>query len=153
MAGLELRIPPPVYVVVIALLMWLVSRVSPGLAMPWAWRAGIALVLLVAALGISASAIVALGRARTTIHPLHPSHTSAIVTTGVYRFSRNPMYLAMLVGLIAIGILLGNAFAVALACCFVPLVDAVQIRPEERILASQFGDPYRDYCRRVRRWI
>ena len=99
------------------------------------------------------AAVIAFHRARTTIHPLNPAHTSVIVTTGVYRFSRNPMYLAMLVGLLAIAVLLGNVLALILACCFVPIIEAVQIRPEERILAEHFGDPYREYCRGVRRWI
>jgi len=153
MTRLELRIPPPVYAVALALLMWPVSRFTPGLALPLGWRVGIAILLVVVALGIGAAAIVAFSRARTTIHPLDPSHTSTIVTTGVYRVSRNPMYLAMLLGLLAIAVLLASPLALAVALCFIPLITAVQIRPEERILAEHFGDPYREYCRGVRRWI
>jgi protein-S-isoprenylcysteine O-methyltransferase Ste14 len=153
MSRLELRVPPPVYAVALGLLMWMVSIVTPDLDLVSALRVGVSIVLLCAALGLGSFAVISFSRARTTIHPLNPEHSTAIVTTGVYRVTRNPMYLAMLLGLLAIGVMLGNLFAVAVACCFVPLITRVQIRPEERILAGTFGDSYRDYCRTVRRWL
>lgn len=150
---MALRIPPPIYAVALAGLMWLVSAFTPALTVPWGWRVVVAALLLVVSVGIGIAAVIAFHRARTTIHPLNPAHTSTIVTTGVYRFSRNPMYLAMLVGLLAIAVLLGNVLALVLACCFVPIIEAVQIRPEERILAERFDPSYQEYCGRVRRWI
>lgn len=153
MSWLELRVPPPIYVAALALLMWVVSLVTPELALALAVRIVAAIALLCSALGLGTLAVMSFKRAQTTIHPLNPDHTSAIVTTGVYRVTRNPMYLAMLMGLLAIGTLLDNGFALAVACCFVPLITRVQIRPEERILANRFGGVYGEYCRMVHRWL
>ncbi|MFM8897172.1 MAG: methyltransferase family protein [Actinomycetales bacterium] len=123
------------------------------MALPWPWRTGIAVVLVSAALSLGIAAVLSFRRAKTTIHPLNPSHTSAVVVAGVYRASRNPMYLAMLIGLVAISVMLASPLALVLASGFVPLMNAVQVRPEERILADRFGDPYLEYCRQVRRWV
>ena len=76
-----------------------------------------------------------------------------MVTDGIYRYSRNPMYLGMALLLAAWALWLGNAAALLGIVLFVALINRYQIRPEERILAAKFGDDYRNYCRRTRRWL
>ena len=76
-----------------------------------------------------------------------------MVTDGIYRYSRNPMYLGMALLLAAWALWLGNAAAWLGIVLFVALINRYQIRPEERILAAKFGDDYHSYCRRTRRWL
>jgi protein-S-isoprenylcysteine O-methyltransferase Ste14 len=75
------------------------------------------------------------------------------VDSGIYRFTRNPMYLGMLLVLTAGAVYLGNLAAFAVLPLFVLSMNRLQIRPEERFMREKFGDAYRDYAARVRRWI
>ncbi len=105
------------------------------------------------------SALVALAafagfwKARTTINPLKPDRASVLVTHGIYRFTRNPMYLSLLLLLVAYASELGSWVAFAGPAVYVAYITRFQIVPEERILASKFGDEFAEYKRRVRRWI
>ena len=92
-------------------------------------------------------------RANTTFSPLEPEKASRLVTGGVYRISRNPMYLGFLFLLIAWGIYLGNMISLLALPGFVWCINTLHIRPEERALQEKFGEGHRDYCARVRRWI
>ena len=152
---LEYRVPPPVVDAACALLMWLAARATP--ALQWDWSASSRWGLLA---GLSlAGGLVALGglwafqRAHTTFNPLHPERASTLVQGGVYRFTRNPMYLGM--ALVLLGWACWLAHPLAFAC--IPLALAYlqrfQIQPEERVLRAHFGSDYEAYCRRVRRWI
>ena len=153
----EHKIPPPVIDLAVGLLMWALARAFPT-AQLWpqgAWPFGVG-----AALGIAlAGGLIALAgawqfrRARTTINPLSPAKTSALVTGGVYRVTRNPMYLGMLLVLIGWGVWLGNAAAWLALPLSVLLLNTLQIKPEERLLRQRFGDAYARYAARVRRWL
>lgn len=89
----------------------------------------------------------------TTINPLRPEKASMLVIRGLYRISRNPMYLGMLLILTGFGIWLGNPINVLLITSFILIINALQIIPEEKALLKQFGEQYFDYTKRVRRWI
>ena len=111
--------------------------------------------------GVSAIAIgIAIGlasvygfqKANTTILPAGRP-TTAIVQWGPYRFTRNPMYLAMACAYLGLSLLLNNLWALVLLPVIVAVVDFGVIRREERYLAAKFSDPYREYCARVRRWL
>ena len=102
---------------------------------------------------LGAAGVLAFLRARTTIHPHRPAHASALVTTGLYRYSRNPMYLALLLVLAGWAVALANGLAFLLLPGFVLSLDRLQIRPEERILRAKFGAAYEAYARSVRRWL
>ena len=153
----EHKIPPPVIDLAVGLLMWALARAVPA-AQLWpqgAWPFGVG-----AALGIAlAGGLIALAgawqfrRARTTINPLSPAKTSALVTGGVYRVTRNPMYLGMLLVLIGWGAYLGNAAAWLALPLSVLLLNTLQTKPEERLLRQRFGDAYARYAARVRRWL
>lgn len=90
---------------------------------------------------------------KTTVDPLNPKKTSKLVTNGIYKFTRNPMYLGMLLFLLAFGLKLGNAFNTLIAAGFVSYMNRFQIKPEEKVLAKMFGKDYNIYCKLTRRWF
>lgn len=92
-------------------------------------------------------------RARTTVNPLQPAAASHLVVSGIYHRTRNPMYLGMLLVLLGWALFLSNLLAVVLATGFVPLMNRLQILPEERALTALFGSAFADYKSKVRRWL
>jgi protein-S-isoprenylcysteine O-methyltransferase Ste14 len=97
--------------------------------------------------------VVSFRRAGTTVNPLQPEATSALVVSGIYRRTRNPMYLGMLLVLLGWAVLLAHALGFALAAAFVPLMNRLQIGPEERTLTATFGPAFAAYQSAVRRWL
>ncbi len=153
MDALKLKLPPPLVALIVALLMWAVSGLVPPLDVPLAWRLAAALLLAGAGLVLRGAAQLAFVRARTTINPMQPQASASIVSHGVYRFTRNPMYLGRTLQLLGWGAFLANAWALLLVPLYVLYIDRFQIRPEERALAGQFGEAYIAYSQRVRRWL
>jgi protein-S-isoprenylcysteine O-methyltransferase Ste14 len=151
MNALELKIPPPLVALFLAILMWLTPALA--IAVPLGLRLGVALALLCLGLTISVSGVVAFRRARTTVNPIKASSASALVSSGVYRFTRNPMYLGLSLALFAWAVLLSNPLALLLLPFYVLYINRFQIIPEERVLASLFGTEYSAYKERVRRWL
>ncbi len=153
MDALELKVPPPVLALCLALLMWFTSLLVPSVVVPFGVRLGVALALVVIGQSIGISGIVSFRRARTTINPVKPSAASSLVTSGVYRVTRNPMYLGLLVTLVAWAVFLSNLVALLAAPLFVLYINRFQINPEERVLSSLFGAEYAVYKEKVRRWL
>ncbi len=147
------RIPPPLIGLGCLALMWGTNRLWPDLSVDFVGRSAIALTVLLIAIVIDISAIIAFRRARTTINPLAPETAATIVSGGPFRFSRNPMYLGMLMILVAWAIWLGNPINVLWPITFVAVITKFQIIPEEIALSGKFGAPYREYQTRVRRWL
>ena len=87
----------------------------------------------------------------TTVKPSQES--SALVTSGSYRFSRHPMYLGMVLVLAGLAAIFGTATPIAVVAVFIAAMEVRFIRVEERMLEERFGDKYREYTKRVRRWI
>ena len=150
---MENKIPPPIIALLHAALMYGIDHIWPQqwLAPPLALLAGV----LLASPGILLDGIGVWQflRARTTVNPLRPQRSSALVTGGLYRISRNPMYLGMLLLLCGWCVYLANPLALAVLPLFVLIINRLQIQPEERALQQLFGQPYLDYCQRVRRWL
>jgi protein-S-isoprenylcysteine O-methyltransferase Ste14 len=150
---LELRIPPPLVALLCALAMYGLARLVPT----WLWvlpyAGAMAACTVVAGIAIAIAGVHAFRTHRTTVNPLHPEKTTAVVTTGIYRHTRNPMYLGMLVVLLGIAIWLGSAVAPLMLPVFVLYLTRFQIVPEERALLAKFGSQYVDYMLRVRRWF
>ena len=96
---------------------------------------------------------VALRQPLQPVDPLHPADASALVTGGIFAISRNPIYLGDLLILCGWLLWLGNPLGLLVAASFVLWLTLLQIRHEEVALAARFGDDYRTYCRRVRRWL
>lgn len=150
---LELKVPPPAVVLLIAVAMWLAVSMSGALAFALPGRLAVAIALAVLGVAISAAGTVSFRRARTTVNPTRPDTASSLVATGVYRFTRNPMYLGLFLVLVAWAAYLSNAVAFAGPLLFVLYINRFQIAPEERALAAKFGAAFDDYRRRTRRWI
>ncbi|HET6475005.1 MAG TPA: isoprenylcysteine carboxylmethyltransferase family protein [Thermoleophilia bacterium] len=108
---------------------------------------------VVVGVGLIVGARVVLDRAHTTWHPTEPECTTILVSGGVFRFSRNPTYLGMLLVLVGWGVVLANPLAFVLSAVFALWMSRFQIRPEERVLSVLLGQEYRDYASGVRRWV
>lgn len=114
----------------------------------------------VAAVATAATASTLMGSAlrefrasSTTVDPLHPDRASALVTSGPFRFTRNPMYVGM-AGLVAAhAFLRGSPKAVLPLAAFVAVIDRIQIPPEEAAMTSLFGADYEAYRARTPRWL
>jgi protein-S-isoprenylcysteine O-methyltransferase Ste14 len=150
---MNLRIPPVVLVILDAMLMWAGAAHFPRFhfQIPFqgfvGWTMGF--------LGIVACALGVLEfkRAKTTVNPMKPQSSSALVKSGIYRCTRNPMYLGFLLILMGSAMLIANLVAFLGLPVFVLYMNQFQIKPEERALTSIFGDEFRAYCSSVRRWI
>jgi len=153
MKWLELRVPPPVVMAVFALFMWLVAIPFPALDLDLPARPEAAAMFLAVAVGIGAAALLGFRRAKTTVNPLKPEASSALVTGGIYRWTRNPMYLAMLLVLIGWAYIVSNLTALVMLPLFVSTLNRLQIEPEERALHARFGAEFETYRRKVRRWL
>lgn len=153
MHWLELKVPPPIVGLAVAGLMWVLARAVPGAGFELPAHRTIGVLFPVAGACIDLAGLVSFRRARTTINPLKPQASSALVSSGIYRYTRNPMYLGMLAILIGWGIWLANAAAIASCALFVAWINRFQIGPEERVLSRLFGEAFADYTKRVRRWL
>lgn len=150
MQRLERRIPPPVILLLVAGGMWLARpEAPPGGA---GLRLGLGLGLLGLGLVVSVAGAVEFRRAGTTLDPRRPDQATALVVTGVFRWTRNPMYLGLLILLISWAAVLGSAWLLAGPLFFMAYMNRFQIRPEERALAARFP-AWETYRRRVRRWL
>ena len=147
-------IPPLALVGLLAALAWLAARAFPQAGLSFSWRGPFCAVTAVAGLVLCALGVLPFRSAGTTVDPTRPERSSALVTTGIYSVTRNPMYLGMLLLVIAWGLFLANTVGLVIApLAFVLYIDRVQIPREERALATAFGSDYAGYTRRVRRWL
>jgi protein-S-isoprenylcysteine O-methyltransferase Ste14 len=153
MQTLEHKIPPPAVTLLLAVMMWLLSESVPSLVFAIPWRTTLALLCFLTGLAIALAGLLEFLRAKTTVNPLTPEAASAIVTSGIYRYSRNPMYVGLLLALIGWAVRLSHLLAFALLPFFVLYMNRFQIEPEERALSAKFGGQFRDYARSVRRWV
>lgn len=153
MRALELRVPPVLVTAACAALMWSVAALTPSLAFEMPGR--IILTLTFAAVGVVVAlmGVVAFRRASTTVNPLRPEAASSLVTSGIYRVTRNPMYLGLLLVLLGWAVFLSHPLPWLGAPLFVAYMNRFQIRPEERHLHVQFGNEFDAYSRSTRRWL
>jgi protein-S-isoprenylcysteine O-methyltransferase Ste14 len=153
MATLELKIPPPAALLVVAGAMWGVSLAGPSFGLGDPMRDVVAGTVGLVGAGIDLFSAISFRLARTTVNPMRPEKSSALVTSGAYRFSRNPMYVGLVFVLVAWAVFLGSAWALAGPLAFALYIDRFQIAPEERVLAATFGAAYVAYKSSVRRWL
>lgn len=147
------RIPPPAWMLIFALAIWILSRYIPLAAIiPGEWRwLGWCVMALAPITPIAAN--VQFRRAQTTANPLKPETATALVTSGVFSWTRNPMYLGLSMLLLGWAIVFGALSSLIAALLFVPFIYMVQIRAEEYALRTRFGADYERYCNRVNRWL
>lgn len=153
MRWLEHRIPPPIVAAFTAIAMWWLASASAPPVLPFPVRVGLAALLAAIGLAFLAPAAAAFRRARTTVNPLKPEAASALVVAGVYRFTRNPMYVGFAALLLAWAAWLAVPMTLLGPAFFVAYITRFQIIPEERALRDRFGESFDAYRRQVRRWL
>ena len=153
MPSLELKIPPPVVALVVGGGMWLLSRFGMLVDMPAGWRLGAALVISAIGATFDVAGIIAFRRAKTTVNPMKPEKSATLVNSGVYRITRNPLYVGMVFVLLAWAVFLASPWALSGPLIFAAYITRFQIQPEERVLATRFGAEFANYQTRVRRWL
>lgn len=153
MRALELKIPPGVLGVAIWSAMWAAAKLRPSLEIRLPGLVWIAAGLALAGGVVVAMAIVELRRADTTLNPTRPDSSARLVTSGIYRWTRNPMYLGVLLFLCSWALVLANSLALLGLPVFFAYLTRYQIQPEERALAERFGAEFVAYQSRVRRWL
>lgn len=153
MQWLELKVPPVPLAAVYAAAMFGLSSLVPAATFVFSGRIGISVGFLLLGFAIALAGVVAFRTHKTTVNPLTPGASSVVVSRGVYRFSRNPMYLGLLLVLVGWAIYLSNALAALLLPAFVAYMNQFQIKPEERALLAKFGQPFSQYMAAVRRWV
>jgi protein-S-isoprenylcysteine O-methyltransferase Ste14 len=153
MKTLEHRIPPPIVAVLISLAMWALARISPAINIDPRLRGAIAAAFFAFGGCVAAMGMLAFRRARTTINPVKVEDASSIVTSGIYRRTRNPMYVGLTSLLLGWTVFLAAPLALLGPLVFVLFTARFQIIPEERALTLKFGRDFTDYQARVRRWL
>lgn len=146
-------LPPPLYVLLCAVAMWQTAAQWPQLSWQFAGQSVIAAGVLLLGLALMGLAAQPMFARRTTLNPMQPARASTLLTTGVFALSRNPIYLGDLLVLLAYALWLGQPFNLLWLVAFVALLNRFQIRAEEAALSECFGEAYRQYCQRTRRWL
>jgi len=151
MRVLEHRVPPPIVFLIVAAAMWL----APSMRDRTSEAPRIVAAAALCGLGLSAAVagFLAFRRARTTTNPVRPEAASALVTGGIYRVTRNPMYLGLTLLLLGWTVFLAAPWALLGPVAFVFFITRFQIMPEEHVLEQKFATAYRDYRATVRRWL
>lgn len=150
---LELKIIPPLQLLISAALMVILTTYLPQyhFTLPVTLPIIIFLILVASIIGILA--LYDFRKHKTTFHPHTPEKTNTIVDTGVFAYSRNPMYISLALILIALGIYLQNYASFLIIPLFLWYITRFQIMPEERMLTKIFPKDYQAYCQKVRRWL
>ncbi len=150
---LETRIPPPLVMLLCGVLGYALACAWPWPALPVPVPGWAAVAVMLAGLMLNLLPKLAFRRARTTVNPLRPAAATALVTGGIYRHTRNPMYLGQALVLLGGMLWLGSAAALLVVPLFVGWITRFQILPEERVLSARFGADYAAFRRDVRRWL
>jgi protein-S-isoprenylcysteine O-methyltransferase Ste14 len=153
MHALELKVPPVAVVIACAAAMWVVSVVAPAFQFSLPFRHVWALGAFAVGVCVTVSGVVSFALAKTTVNPMKPDDATTLVQSGIYRITRNPMYLGFLIALLGWAFFLANALAVLLLPGFVLYMNRFQIAPEEKALSARFGAAFAAYKGRVRRWL
>lgn len=148
-------IPPPLACVICGALMWLAARVWPSVDFEFPYNTLAFWIVLLAGLALLMAGVARILKHNTVIHPDRHAlpKASALVTTGVFRYTRNPIYLGMAVMLMGWTIYLENWLSAVGVAIFVLFITLYQIEPEEEALEKIFGPEYAQYKKKVRRWL
>lgn len=150
---LELKIPPVAVLLVLASIAWFSVKIFPVLGLDFPFNVSVSAVLGLIGCGLTIAGARSFYRAGTTVNPLKPETTTTLVREGIYRYSRNPIYLGLAIILLSWGIYLSHLLSLIFVIAFVVYMNFFQIQPEERTLQKLFGACFDRYKRRVRRWL
>lgn len=149
----ETRIPPALAMIVFALPGAWMHYMQIGTIESLLWLSPFHMLFPAIALVLIFAGIIAFRKQHTTVNPHHPEQASSLVTSGIFAYSRNPMYLGMSLCLVALAVKTANLTAFLCVPAFMLYITRYQIIPEERIIEAKFGEQFRHYKSRVRRWI
>jgi len=149
--ALELKIPPPLLMLIFATAMYVLDSLLPNSQA--SFHIAFAIIPLIIGASFALSGIYSFRKVKTTVHPSKPERASSLVTSGVYKITRNPMYLGLFCVLMGWAIILGSIYTFIVPFIFVFYISHFQIMPEERALEGVFGDAFTAYKQKVRRWI
>jgi protein-S-isoprenylcysteine O-methyltransferase Ste14 len=147
------KVPPPIVAVFISATMWGMSAYEPTLPFPPDSTQTLVLLMVIAGVSFDTLGLLAFRKSKTTLNPMTPDKTSALVTSGIYRITRNPMYVGLVLFLIAWATQLSMLWPFIGPMFFVIYINRFQIAAEERVMQSKFGDEYSAYKNKVRRWL
>lgn len=150
---LKLKIPPALLFFISVGLMWIINRYLPADGLNFGSNTGAAVTVFSVGAMIGLLGVWEFIRHSTTVNPHKPENAKTIVTTGIYKFSRNPMYVGLLIGLAAVVIYFGNPWTAMILPLFVWYMNVFQIHPEEKMMKEKFGKVFTEYKSSVRRWI
>ena len=148
---MKTKIPPPILALIMIALIYLSSLFIEQAT--FNYQGSLSILALILGFACLLPSFKLFAKFKTTITPLKPSNSTALVTEGMYRYSRNPMYLGLLVLTIASTIWFGNWLGIIINIVFIFLINILQIIPEEEALLKIFGEEYGEYKKNVRRWI
>tara|TARA_B100002052_G_scaffold3064_1_gene2848 strand:+ start:182 stop:637 length:456 start_codon:yes stop_codon:yes gene_type:complete len=151
MIDIKTKFPPPLVALAFGFLINYTKNIFPKIEIKNEIIFGS--LMIISGLIFIVSAIILFKKYQTTITPLNPSNATKLITVGIYKFSRNPMYLGLLLVLLGISIiinLIGGFFLIPL---FILYLNLFQIIPEENAMVNLFKDEFLDYKKSVRRWI
>jgi len=151
--GLNNRIPPPLVALIFGVAMWFANGVLPALDMAPGPRLSLALLILSAGVFVCIAGVVSFRLAKTTVNPLKPETASSLVSSGIFQYSRNPMYLGFTLILFSWAVFLANVFLLPFALAYALYIQRFQILPEELAMEKLFGDEFESYKQKVRPWI
>lgn len=150
---MKLKAPPVLQVFFFGFLMWLLKSVTKVTHFNFAYQEELSWIIFILAMVIGLLAVYSFRKARTSVDPLHPEKASKLVVKGLYNYTRNPMYLALLLVLLAFFLRLGSLYNIITMALYVLYITEFQIKPEEKALTELFGEQYLEYKSKVRRWI
>lgn len=150
---LELKIIPPVQLIISACFMYGLAKYFPQYHFDLSISIPLIILLILVASVIGILALYDFHKHQTTFHPHTPEKTSTVVDTGVFAYTRNPMYISLTLALIALGLFLQNYSSFIIVPLFIWYITRFQIIPEERMLDKLFPNDYQTYCQKVRRWL
>lgn len=153
MQTLEKKVPPALQVVIWAGIMCSVSPLLPSIEAQQMWVSLLSVTVLITGGLLAIAGVVEFARQKTTVDPRTPQKASALVVTGVYSISRNPMYVGFALWLLALVVYLRSPLLLSGVIFFVIYMNRFQIEPEERALSAMFGAEWEHYKARVRRWL
>ena len=144
LTSFELKIPPLIWLAFFSTVMWMSAKLCPVLIFDFPFRRELTLLIVAAAVFFMLAGVQAFKKAQTTVNPLQPGNSSQLVILGIYRYTRNPMYVGMTLLLSAWFFILGCIVNCVFVLGFVVCINNLQILPEERILKVKFGEEYND---------
>ena len=153
MRVLENKIPPPLVALIFAIIMWWLSSFSTAGNLNPVTRLVLSSLIVVVAIFFCLSGIISFRRAKTTVNPLKPETASSLVNSGIYRISRNPMYVGLALFLVSLSVYLSSPLSILGVIGFILYINEYQIKPEERALMDIFGAEFSIYKSKVRRWL